>query len=101
MFHKNNWKGTPFEEADRTRLRGTEKEWYRNWRFRNGFNLLWKDDDYIPHDEHFSAHIPYADEEDQTTEVHVVRKDKNGKILEEYTEKHFYKGIRNNREKEE
>lgn len=95
MIYKNNWKGVPFSEADRTRLRGTEKEWYKKWRYRQEIDMpSWGSGDY--YNDHcsdfFQAHIPYADEEDQTTEIHVIRKDKSGNILEEYAEKHFYKG---------
>lgn len=95
MFKKKNYKGTPFEEANKTRLRGTEKEWYRIWRYRQELDMPNLDDDYNDHcNDFFQAFIPYADLEDQTTEVHVIRKDKSGNILEEYTEKHFYKGTR-------
>lgn len=95
MFKKKNYKGTPFEEANKTRLRGTEKEWYRIWRYRQELDMPNLDDDYDDHcRDYFKAYIPYADLEDQTTEVHVIRKDKSGNILEEYTEKHFYKGTK-------
>lgn len=75
------------------KLRGTEKEWLRRWCFHDSLDITSYDDD----ESHSIGREPSRQYEEYKPRgydihsiVHVKRVDRNGNVIEEKDEEHFY-----------